>query len=195
MVSPAQRRTWVRWVQEAYAVSERTACDAGGVARASVRYASVAAPQEPLRQRLRELAQTRVAYGYRRLHVLLCREGWPVNHKRVQRLYRDEGLTQQRKWPKRRRSAASRVVRVLPGTVNERWAMDFIHDQLADGTAFRVLSIVDLYTRECVGLVPAMRLRAEDVVATLSRLRDERGVPAVIQCDNGTEFTSVALDH
>lgn len=195
MVSPAQRRTWVRWVQEAYAVSERTACDAGGVARSSVRYASVAAPQEPLRQRLRELAQTRVAYGYRRLHVLLCREGWPVNHKRVQRLYRDEGLTQQRKWPKRRRSAASRVVRVLPGTVNERWAMDFIHDQLADGTAFRVLSIVDLYTRECVGLVPAMRLRAEDVVATLSRLRDERGVPAVIQCDNGTEFTSVALDH
>lgn len=96
MVSPAQRRTWVRWVQDAYAVSERTACDAGGVARSSVRYASVAAPQEPLRQRLRELAQTRVAYGYRRLHVLLCREGWPVNHKRIQRLYRDEGLTQQR---------------------------------------------------------------------------------------------------
>ena len=88
MVSPAQRRTWVRWVQEAYAVSERTACDAGGVARASVRYASVAAPQEPLRQRLRDLAQTRVAYGYRRLHVLLCREGWPVNHKRVQLLSR-----------------------------------------------------------------------------------------------------------
>jgi len=87
------------------------------------------------------------------------------------------------------------VVRVLPGTINERWTMDVIHDQLADGTAFRVLSIVDLYTRERVGLVPAMRLRAEDVVATRSRLRDERGVPAVIPCDNGTEFTSVALDH
>lgn len=174
MVSPAQRRTWVRWVQEAYAVSERMACDAGGVARSSVRYASVAAPQEPLRQRLRELAQTRIAYGYRRLHVLLCREGWPVNHKRVQRLYRDEGLTQQRKRPKRRRSAAARVVRVQPGAANECWAMDFIHDQLADGTAFRVLSIVDLYTRECVGLVPALRRRAEDVVATLSQLRDAR---------------------
>lgn len=118
---PAQRRTWVRWVQEAYGVSERTACDAGGVARSSVRYASVAAPQEPLRQRLRELAQSRVAYGYRRLHVLLCREGWPVNHKRVQRLYRDEGLTQQRKRPKRRRSAAPRMVRVQPGAANERW--------------------------------------------------------------------------
>ena len=195
MVSPAQRRTWVRWVQEAYAVSERTACDAGGVARSSVRYASVAAPQEPLRQRLRELAQTRVAYGYRRLHVLLCREGWPVNHKRVQRLYRDEGLTKQRKRPKRRRSATPRVVRLLPGAANERWAMDFIHDQLADGTAFRVLSIVDLYTRECVGLVPGVRVRADEVVAVLSQLRQERGGPAVIQCDNGTEFTSVALDH
>lgn len=185
----------MRWVQEAYAVSERTACDAGGVARSSVRCASVAASQEPLRQRLRELAQTRIAYGYRRLHVLLCCEGWPVNHKRVQRLYPDESLTQQRKRPKRRRSAATRVVRVQPGAAHERWAMDFIHDQLADGTAFRVLSIVDLYTRECVGLVPALRLRAEDVVATLSQMRDERGIPAVIQCDNGTEFTSVALDH
>lgn len=195
MVSPAQRRTWVRWVQEAYAVSERLACDAGGVARSSVRYASMAAPQEPLRQRLRELAQTRVAYGYRRLHVLLRREGWPVNHKRVQRLYQDEGLTQQRNRPKRRRSAVPRAARLLPGAANERWAMDFIHDQLADGTPFRVLSIVDLYTRECVGLVAGLRLRAENVVATLSRLREERGIPLIIQCDNGSEFTSVALDH
>jgi putative transposase len=185
----------VRWVQEAYAVAERTACDAGGIARSSVRYASVVAPQEPLRQRLGELAQTSVAYGYRRLHVLLCRKGWPVNHKRVQRLYRDEGLTQQRKRPKRRRRAAPRVARLLPGPANERWATDFIHDQLANGTAFRVLSIVDLCTRERVGLVPTIRLRADDVVATLSRLRDERGTPAVIQCDNGTEFTLVALDH
>ena len=195
MVSPAQRRTWVRWVQEAYAVSERLACDADGVARSSVRYATMAAPREPLRQRLRELSQAQVAYGYRRLHVLLRREGWPVNHRRVQRLYQDEGLTQQRKRPKRRRSAVPRAARLLPGAANERWAMDFIHDQLADGTAFRVLSIVDLYTRECVGLVPAIRLRTDDVVATLSRLRDERGIPTVIQCDNGTEFTSVTLDH
>jgi len=75
---------------------------------------------------------------------------------------------------------------MIPGAANERWAMDFIHDQLADGTAFRVLSMADLYTRECVGLVPAVRLRADDVIAALNRLRDERGIPAVIQCDNGT---------
>lgn len=126
----------------------------------------MAAPQEPLRQRLRELTQTWVAYGYRRLRVLQRREGWPVNHKRVQRLYQDEGLTQQRQRPKRRRSAGPRAARLLPGAANERWAMDFIHDQLADDTAFRVLSIADLYPRECVGLVPAIRLRAEDVIAT-----------------------------
>ena len=127
--------------------------------------------------------------------MLLRREGWPVNHRRVQRLYQDKGLTQQRKRPKRRRSAVPRAARLLPGAANERWAMDFIHDQLAEGTAFRVLSIVDLYTRECVGLVAGLRLRAEDVVATLSRLREERGIPLIIQCDNGSEFTSGALDH
>lgn len=146
MLSPAQRPTWVRLVQEAYALSERLTRDAGCVARSIVRYASIAAPQEPLRQRLRELAQKRVAYGYRRLHVLLRREGWPVNHKCMQRLYQYEGLTQQRKRPKRRRSAVLRAARLLSGAANERWAMDFIRDQLADGTAFRVLSIVDLYT-------------------------------------------------
>ncbi len=108
MVSPAQRRTWVRWVREAFAVSERTACDAGGVARSSVRYQSLAAPQETLR----ELVQTGVAYGYLR------------------------------------RGAAPPVARMIPGAANENWAMDFIHDQLADGTSFRVLSMVDLHTRD-----------------------------------------------
>jgi putative transposase len=195
MVSPAQRRTWVRWVQDAFSVSERAACDAGGVARSAVRYQSVAAPQEPLRQRLRELAASRVAYGYRRLHVLLRRDGWPVNRKRIQRLYRDEGLTQQRKRLKRRKSATRRTVRPIPGAPNERWAMDFIHDYLADGTAMRVLSVVDCFTRECVGFIPARRFRADDVAAHLSRIGASRGLPPVIQCDNGTEFTSVALDH
>ena len=134
----------MRWGQEGYAVSERTACDAGRVARSSVRSTSVAAPKEPLRQRLRKLAHSREAYGYRRPHVLLYREGRPVNQDRVPRLYRHERLAQQRKRPSRRRNATPRVVRLLPGAVNERWAMDFFHDQLADGTAFRVLSVVDL---------------------------------------------------
>lgn len=127
--------------------------------------------------------------------MLLQREGWTVNHKRVRRLYREEGLTQQRKRPKRRRSATRRLLRPLPSRPNERWAMDFIHDTFADGTAFRVLSVVDVYTRECVALVPQLRFRGEDVAAWLSTVSTERGTPVVIQADNGPEFVSLALDH
>jgi putative transposase len=144
---------------------------------------------------MKELAYTRVSYGYRRLHVLLRREGWYVNHKRVHRLYKEEGLVQKKYTPKRRRSALTRSVRPMPGAPNERWAMDFIHDTLADGTTFRVLSVIDLYTRECVALVPKIRFRADDVAAWLSEVGQERGLPSVIQVDNGTEFTSKALDH
>lgn len=127
--------------------------------------------------------------------MLRRREGWLVNQKRVQRLYRDEGLTQQRKRPKRRRSASTRALRPVPGAPNERWAMEFIHDYLADDSAMRVLSVVDCFTRECVWLIPARRFRDDDVAAHLSRIGATRGLPTVIQCDNGTEFTSVALDH
>src|SRR5690242_14735631 len=99
MVTPTHRREWVRWVEGAFRVSERRACAASGVARSLIRYQSRRAPQAPLRQRLRELAHARVSYGYRRLHVLLQRKGWTVNHKRLRRLYREEGLTQQRQRP------------------------------------------------------------------------------------------------
>lgn len=195
MVSPTERRRWVGWVQEVFRVSERRACAVGQVHRAMIRYASVRPAQEPLRQRLRELAHSRVSYGYRRLHILLQREGWVVNHKRVRRLYREEGLTQKTTGPKRRKSAVTRTLRPLPSAPNERWAMDFIHDTFADGTAFRVLSVIDLYTRECVALVPQRRFRGEDVAAWLSTVGAERGLPQVIQADNGSEFTSKALDH
>jgi putative transposase len=195
MVSPAQRRTWGRWVQDGFQVSERAACAAAGIARSSIRYRSVAAPQEPLRRRLRALAQTRVAYGYRRLHVLLRREGWAINHKRVQRLYRAEGLTQYRKRPRRRKSVLTRSLRPVPQSGGERWAMDFIHDQMADGSVIRVLSVIDGFTRECVALVPARRFRGEDVARVLSAAGADGQLPAVIQADNGTEFTSRAMDH
>lgn len=118
IVSPAQLWRWVCWVQGVFTVSERTASDFGGEVRLSVRYASDAAPQEPLRKRSRALAQTRVAYVYRRLHVLLRREGWHVNHQRVQRFCRDEGLNQQRKRPKHRRRTTARVLRLLPGAAS-----------------------------------------------------------------------------
>ena len=150
---------------------------------------------EPLRQRLRELAQARVSYGYKRLHVLLRREGWAVDHKRVRRLYREERLTQKRTGPRRRKSATMRVLRPQASAANERWAMDFIHDRLASGKAIRILSVVDVFTRKCVALVPQMRFHGDDVARWLSVAGATRGLPAVIQADNGSEFTLRAVDH
>jgi len=205
-VSPTRRRDWVRWVTGAFQISERRACRAGPVQRSVIRYASIRPRREPLRRRLRELAQTRVSYGYRRLHVLLRREGWTVNHKLVHRLYTEEGLTQKRKGPRRRKSAVTRALRPQASAPNERWAMDFIHDTLASGNTIRVLSVVDVFTRECVALIPQLKFRGEDVARCLSIAGTARGLPTVIQADNGigrspcdagqpAEFTSKALDH
>lgn len=182
-MTPALRREWVRWVGEAYQLSERRACRATGVARALIRYRSRRLSQTPLRARLRELAETRVSFGYKRLHVLLRREGWPVNVKRVHRLYREEGLALRRRPPRRRgRVAGPRAARTSPGGANERWGMDFIHDQLADGRAFRIFVLLDAYTRECLALVPQRRFRGEDVCRVLRDVVARRGAPSVVQC-------------
>jgi putative transposase len=196
MVSPAQRRAGVVWATEAYRLPQRRACRAMGVARSTVRYKSVRPPREPLRKRLRELASVRVSYGYRRLHVLLRREGWPINRKLVERLYREEGLTLRRKRPKRRKSAVRREAPGMPSVPDERWAMDFVHDSLAGGGSIRVLTVLDVLTRECVALEAGVGFRGEDVARILTRAGEERkALPALISVDNGTEFTSRALDH
>lgn len=179
----------------AYEVSERRACRVLGAARSTVRYRSVRPPQDALRRRIRELAGVRVRSGYRQLHVLLVREGWPVNHKRVYRLYKEEGLVLKRRRPKRRKSAAARVAPAVPTEPNERWAMDFIHDTLAGGRTVRIFSVMDVHTRECLALAPRRSFRGVDVAGILSRLGDERALPKRISVDNGTEFTSKALDH
>ncbi len=196
MVSPAVRRDAVRWARTAYRISERRACGALTVPRSSTRYRSVKSPDEPLRSRLKELATVRVAYGYRQLHTLLRREGWLVNGKRVYRLYREEGLVLRRKRPKRRRSVVPREEKVSPRKPNERWAMDFVHDTLIGGEAMRVLAVMDVCSRECVALQSGRGFRGEDVARILARAAVERSaMPQVIQVDNGTEFTSRALDH
>lgn len=160
-----------------------------------MRYRSRRPTRAPLRERLRELAATRVSYGYQRLHVLLRREGWKVNRKLVYRLYREEGLVLRRRRPKRRRSAVARILRPAPLQVNERWAMDFVHDTLAGGQTIRVLTMLDVHTRECIALVAQAGFRGVDVARVLSTVGAVRGLPAVISVDNGTEFTSKALDH
>jgi putative transposase len=166
-----------------------------GFARSSIVYRSRRPPQEALRRRIRELAAVRISYGYRRLHVLLRREGWPINAKRVYRLYLDEGLGLKRKKPKRRRSAVAREGKPTVTMPNERWAMDFMHDTLFDGRSIRVLTVIDMFTRECLALEVRRGFRGEHVAAVLSELVARHGKPRTIQCDQGTEFTSITLDH
>jgi len=183
------------WAQESFGLSLRRACRIIGTARSAMLYRSVRPHQEPLRRRIREIAHTRVSYGHRRVHVLLRREGWRVNLKRVYRLYREEGLTLRRKKPKRRRAAQPRQERPAATSPNERWSMDFMSDALADGRKIRVLTVLDTCTRECVALEVATSFRGSDVAQVLTRVGIQRGLPTTITVDNGTEFTSKALDH
>ena len=140
---PVRRRKTVDYLRTVYRISERRACGAALFARSTHRYRSVADPQAALRIRLKELAASRVRFGYRRLHILLQREVWRVNHKRVYRLYSEECLIIRSKKPKRHRSARTRVGRAVPQVTNELWSMYFMSDQQFDGRRIRILTIVD----------------------------------------------------
>ena len=150
---------------------------------------------ERLRVRLRELAEERRRWGYRRLHVLLQREGWMVNSKRVYRIYVEEKLMVRRRQRRRRICAQARVLLTTPSRANETWTMDFLHDALATGRKLRTLSIEDAYTREMLAIEVDTSLPALRVVRVLERLKLERGLPERIVIDHGTEFTSKALDQ
>jgi len=159
----------------------------------TLRYQHHRDPQEGLRVRLRELAASRVRYGYRRLTVLLKREGWPVNAKRIYRLYTEEGLivrtTQRKKRAQRQRVPQGSAVRR-----NQKWSMDFVAQRLPDGRWMRVLTIVDQFTRECLALFADVSLNGEKVAVVLDRIVADRGTPQSITVDNGTEFASKAVD-
>jgi putative transposase len=173
----------VQTLQVGFQVSERRACAVVGMQRSTYRYRSSAKDQTALRMRLRDRAAARVRYGYRRLHVLLQREGWRVNHKRVYRLYRLEGLGLRLKRTRKRVSA----VRVVPPRAqkpNERWRMDFMTDSLYDGRRFRLLTIVDTVTRESPAIVVDRSLTGQRVVAALEQLQATRGLPQRIAVDN-----------
>ncbi len=179
----------------AYQVSERRVCRALCFPRSSHRYRSVADEQAALRMRLRELAGVRVRYGYRRLHVLLCREGWRVNPKRVYRLYVEEGLSLRTKRPRRHKSSRARLGPVAVTSANECWSMDFMSDALFDGRRIRLLTIVDCHTRESLAVEARFGFKGERVAKVLGRLVARRGVPRSIRCDNGPEFVSRVLDQ
>lgn len=159
----------------------------------TLRYQSTRDRQDALRQRLRELAAVRVRFGYRRLTVLLKREGWPVNAKRIYRLYDDEGLTVRTK-PRKRLASRPRVPLPTATRPNARWSMDFVSARLVDGRWFRTLTVLDLYTREALALVADRSLTGVKVAAALSRVLQDRPAPLAITVDNGGEFGSRAMD-
>jgi putative transposase len=194
VVTAAARREAARYLQESYQVSERRVGRLLLLSNSSLRYRSRRPEASDLRQRLRELAVERPRYGYQRLWVLLRRAGWIVNHKRIYRLYCEEGL----KLRKRRRRARAQVERVpllLPTKADERYSMDFMRDTLADGRVFRVLNIVDDYTRECLAIEVDTSLPGERVVRVLDRLAAMGRQPLHIVIDNGPEFASRAVDQ
>ena len=178
-----------------YQVSERRVCQVLSLSRTSCRYLSRADEQAALRIRLRDLAYARVSYGYRRLHVLLKREGWRINHKRVYRLYRLEGLMMRPKKPRRHVSAHRRIERVEAMGPNDGWSMDFMHDELFNGQRIRLLTLVDNYTRESLAIEVDTHLDGHRVVEVLQRISLGRNLPRTIRVDNGPEFISKALDQ
>jgi putative transposase len=194
VVTPEAKRAVVRFWREGLGLSERRACRLIGLDRSTQRYQRRADRNTELRQRLRELAEQRRRFGYRRLHVLLCREGQAVNKKRVQRLYREEGLSLRGQRRKKRR-AGLRVVLPRPNAANQRWSMDFMSDALADGRRFRLLNVVDDWTRECLAIEVGRSLTGRNVIAVLEKIAMRRGHPASIVSDNGPEFCSRAVDE
>jgi putative transposase len=184
----------VNKLQVSYEVSERRALLATGFPRSSHRYQSVKDDRTELRMKLRDLASSRVHYGYRRLHILLQREGWQINHKLVYRLYKEEGLTMRRKRPRRNRSSQVRECRTAARQSNERWSMDFMADQLYCGQRFRILTLVDNFSRVSLAIHAGKRLTGDHVVQVLERVSQDHGHPKMIQVDNGPEFISKSLD-
>jgi putative transposase len=192
-LKPGARRELVRRIREAYRLNERRACGLVGITRWSNRYESRCDPQEELRMRLKELAGSRTRYGYRRLTVMLRREGWKVNTKRVYRIYHEEQL-QLRTAKRAKRAAHARVPLPQPAWPNQRWSMDFVNDRFADGRWFRILTVVDQYTRECLCAHADRAQTGEKAVEQMKNLVDSRGVPESITTDNGGEFAGKATE-
>jgi putative transposase len=192
MVTPVAKREAVAHLSQVYEVSQRRACVVIGADRTSIRYRSRKPDDGAVRSRLRELAAARRRFGYRRLHLLLGREGLHLNHKKLRRLYREERL-QVRRRGGRKRALGTRAPMTIPQGPNQRWSLDFVSDTLTDSRRFRILTVVDDYSRECLCLVADTSLSGMRVTRELDTLIAERGRPAMCVSDNGTELTSMAM--
>jgi len=192
VVTPAARREAAAYLQSVHEMSERRACRVIGIDRTSVRYQATRADDGDLRERIKTLASERRRFGYRRLHILLRREGHAVNRKRVQRIYREERLTVRRRGGRKRAMGTRRPIET-PLAANQRWSLDFVSDQMTDGRRFRILTVIDNCTRECLALVADTSLSGARVARELDEIIRRRGRPDMIVSDNGTEYTSNAI--
>ncbi|MAK97850.1 MAG: IS3 family transposase [Citromicrobium sp.] len=192
MVTPGAKREAVAHAREQHGLSERRACSLVGVSRRVIRYEPTRPDDGALRQRLRELAAERRRFGYRRLGYLLAREGITPNHKKLLRIYREEGLRVRRRGG-RKRALGTRRPMVLPDGPNQRWSLDFVSDSLICGRRFRILCVVDDFSRECLALVADTSLSGARVARELTNLLGQRGKPHTVVSDNGTELTSSAI--
>ncbi len=192
MVTPGAKRNAVAHARECHGLSERRACDLIGIARRVARYQPSRADDAGLRQRLRELAAERRRFGYRRLGYLLAREGLAPNHKKLLRIDREEGPKVRRRggW---KRALGTRAPMVLPQGANQRWSLDFVADALGRGRRFRILCVVDDFTRECLALVADTSLSGARVARELDAIVGLRGKPLAVVSDNGTELTSTLI--
>jgi putative transposase len=196
VVKPVRKKAIVRYLMNRYQIDIRRACRSVRLPRSCYYYSSVKDPLLALRQRLRELAQVRVRFGMPQLWWLMKRQGRQVGRCRFERVYLEEGVALRRKRPWRHVTAVHREVRKPARQRNEIWSMDFVMDEIASGHKFRALTIVDLFTRECVEIEVRPRLKAEHVVQALERLKYERGcLPQRLYCDNGSEFASLQMDR
>src|SRR5438105_7859185 len=192
LVRPAAKREAVALLEHMFEMSERRACTVIAADRKTVRYRSKRPADSELRARLRELANERRRFGYRRLFILLRREGEPSGINRIYRLYREEGLAV-RKRKGRRKALGTRAPILVDTKPNARWSLDFIHDQLANGRRFRILNVVDDVTRECLGAIADVSISGVRVARELQTIIQTRGKPGMIVSDNGTELTSNAV--
>jgi putative transposase len=186
-VELVERKVEVCWLWSHFLVSQRRVCELMGVAESSQRYVSRRNDEE-LRTKLVEAAREKPRWGYRRLQLKLEEKGLHVNHKRVYRVYREAGLLIRRR--RRKRLLRTGFVRPAVTGANQEWALDFVHDAAESGRKFRVLSVLDVYTRECLALEVETSFASRRVTRELEKIVAQRGAPEAIRCDNGPEFTS-----
>jgi putative transposase len=184
----------VAYVIGHHGYSERRACSLTRQHRSTQRKPCRRDPRLEIRQRMHEIAATRIRFGYRREHIMLRRDGWMVGRNLVWRLYREEGLALRTKRPRRRKMVVHREARCVPKCPNEAWSLDFVHDQLSNGQKFRALTVVDVFSREGLAIVVGQGLRGEHVVEVLNRIVRQRGAPKYLFADNGAEFTGHLVD-